>query len=119
MVRYYGDCFQVSAQRLMSPGFPDGLLVHGLPVNQSEEHAGKRYWHAWIEVNGTVYDFSRGKRLRIAKAEYYHLAQLTEKHVYRYDRETARSILLRTENYGPWVPGWRRLEEIKFPKAEV
>lgn len=86
-------------------------LVHGLPIGRGEANAGQRFWHAWVEVfefgvGWVVFDHSNGKRLTMARRDYYAAGQLDESTVYRYSQAKAAQMMRTHSNYGPWVDGW-------------
>lgn len=115
-----GDCFLVAAQlaRMLAASEHDVMLVHGLPRFRGREHDGKRFWHAWVEVevnnppplqrSRTVWcvDKANGKDVDLPRDAYYRLGDLDEEHVFRYTVEEAEEHLYETDlDYGPWVPG--------------
>jgi hypothetical protein len=63
-------------------------VVHGLPVGRGPVNAGKRYWHAWVEVTTgdsvEVIDRSHGLNVRMPRDRYYAHGQLDEDHVWRF-----------------------------------
>lgn len=113
-----GDCFLVAARWVADDA--SCVLVHGLPRAQAGEHAGHRYWHAWVERTRTfqhpnwshpvttvvVIDRSNGLDIEMPQGAYYNLGDLDEGMVWRYQAGEARRHLLGKGNYGPWVPGW-------------
>lgn len=107
-----GDCFVVAARAVIDDAnaLAAPTLVHGLPVKQVGEHAGERFWHAWVEVMigeaPFVIDDSNGRGIVMPRDRYYEIGQLTEAHVHRYERGDALVMLARERNYGPWVHGW-------------
>lgn len=108
-----GDCFVVAAEMMNDPAGPrSATLVHGLPVGRGVKNAGRRFWHAWVEVfdKGTmrwiVVDRSNGRRIVMLRTDYYAHGQLDDSTVYRYSRADAARHTYETGNYGPWVDGW-------------
>ena len=75
-----GDCYE-AAGNLILPMFseheiPKGAeMVHGMVDGQGALQ-GKRYGHAWVETDDTVYDYSNGRKLKIPKAMYYGLGNI-------------------------------------------
>lgn len=144
--RTNGDCFPVAlrlgTRELFDPIIDeiprsDIRIVHGLPVGTGSLNAGKRYWHAWVEVKHRtrippevvaanpafahfgseivtelVVDRSNGNDMAIPKAVFYNVGQLDEEHVWRYTMNEARARSIRAGNYGPWVDGWEEMEEV-------
>ena len=49
-VEYEGDCFPVASNVALRTQGTDVRVVHGLPVGQGLVNKGKRYWHAWVEM---------------------------------------------------------------------
>lgn len=144
-----GDCFEVAA-RLVAYDARSALelgdrdearVVHGLPVNRGPVHAGKRYWHAWVEVTrraripgdvrrahpellrlldeageletGVVVDRSNGLDVALPRAAYYALGGLGEGQVWRFPVIEARLEMKRRGHYGPWVDDWESYEEVR------
>lgn len=108
-----GDCFEAAitvAQEHRS--FTTTRVVHGLPLGTGPLNRGKRYWHAWVEVGGTVVDYSNGHEIVMAREEYYRLGQLDETRVYRYTLDEALAHVLDGDRtWGPWLPNWKELAE--------
>ena len=110
-----GDCFQV-AFRLQAED--DSLtLVHGLAIGSGPENQGKRFWHAWVERTVrvecpgwphpvdvvTVIDRANGNDVELPQAFYYHVGRIDPALTYRYTRDVAARIALRTRHFGPWA----------------
>lgn len=118
----------------------EARVVHGLPVGHGPENEGQRYWHAWIEVTRraripkdvrrahpellqlldeageletvVVVDRSNGLDVALPRQAYYALGALDEAHVWRFTPLEARRELYAREHWGPWVDGWKQLEEV-------
>ena len=89
-----GLCFPTATREAADRG---GEVVHALvthPVSRM------RYWHAWVERDGRVYD-NTVAQLPIAK--FYELFQ--PKDVRRYSHYEANTCMLRTRHHGPWESG--------------
>lgn len=112
-----GDCFQAAlhtAAELRQLGHHP-LVVHGLPVGRSGEVEGKRYWHAWVEVEvpddarggtptWTVCDWSNGQaRIFIARQLFYRLGQVRQHLLWRYTLVHALEQLDEYGHTGPWM----------------
>jgi len=103
-MRADGDCF-VTAFHLfvLDEGlvtFPDhARLVHGLVTHPQ---LGIKHLHAWVEVDGVVFDFSNGHRVIMDRAGYYSAGGIEEGDVVRYLRREAMGMVVATKTYGPW-----------------
>jgi hypothetical protein len=144
-----GDCFIRAAQiglgfepdvhldEIVLENDDDVKIVHGLPIGRGESNAGRRYWHAWVEVtmrtpipevpeleqlreafgrvitSTFVLDRSQGQDTFLPQAVYYSVGQLDEDHVWRFSIDEAREMMARDyQHYGPWVEGWESMEEV-------
>ena len=101
-----GDCYE-AAGNLILPMFskheiPKGAeMVHGMVDGQGALQ-GKRYGHAWVETDDTVYDYSNGRKLEIPKAVYYGLGNIRKEDNKYYTPEEARKWIMKTKTWGPW-----------------
>jgi len=96
-----GDCFAVAATLTLDR--PTATLVHGHPVLRGDgPHAGTRYWHAWVEVDGMALDHSNGLNVRLPVAVYYALGKIDPSTCLRYPSDTVAETLLTWGHYGPW-----------------
>ena len=96
-----GDCFKVAAN-IVVHGLPDATLCHGQPIRRGPE-GGDRYWHAWVELDGTAIDRANGLDIELAAATYYLIGNIEADKVLRYTREEAVRYMLETGHYGPWI----------------
>jgi len=96
-----GDCFECSAHWLvLGQGIEieGAILAHGT-VGGKGFVAGKRFTHAWVEIDDTwVYD--RAQDLIMPKDDYYKLGKVENVRLYGPDQ--VRIKLLQTKNWGPW-----------------
>ncbi len=102
-----GDCYVANgrlALELSRGKKPNAVLVHGVALNSLDYMP---MGHAWVEVGGTCYDYSNGKKLKIPKAKYYHAGAIKElmKKGYKQHRykgiEIAEAVL-KYKHWGPW-----------------
>lgn len=94
-----GDCFEVAyatAQQI-----PGSEIVHGIPLGQAGNAEGRRYWHAWVELNGLVFDFSNGLQVIMRSERYYRIGDV--KLMWRFKEDEYEYQALNFEHYGPWV----------------
>ena len=101
-----GDCFQAAGRYFMENailGGDKGLrLVHGEVAGQGRL-AGTNFGHAWVEDGGLVIEVSNGKNLRVPKALYYALGNISEIGNWRaYTPAEAQANMVRTGHWGPW-----------------
>lgn len=108
-----GDCFQVALQ-LAEAGRNDPTVrvCHGQPISRHPDNPGRRYWHAWVELNSpagpVVLDWSNDLPQRtLRRASYYRNGHIDPEQVLRYTFAEATTESLRTATYGPWVDGWK------------
>jgi len=112
-----GDCYEAAGKYMMDNcmiGDCDLVLVHG-EVSGQGSLEGVRYGHAWVEDGDTVIDKSNGRDLRVPKAFYYTLGQISSEtfdnegyspmggqNVHKYTWEEAREKIIESEHWGPW-----------------
>lgn len=104
-LRAEGDCYEANGKYILfeRPGDPSIVLVHGEVTGQGGSVAGFNYGHAWIEEGGTVLDFSNGRSVRMPKALYYKLGNITENNnLHRYTYHEAAEKAVTTGIWGPW-----------------
>ena len=102
-----GDCFVVAAELILD--LPDAgvWLCHGQPRFRGVPtpggiERGERFWHAWVETQTTVYDYSNGRELQTSIEAYYVIGQIDAFHVRRYTRRQAAALLIASGHNGPW-----------------
>ncbi|MCK5548777.1 MAG: hypothetical protein KAI64_07160, partial [Thermoplasmata archaeon] len=95
-----GFCYDASARWMV---FDQGVkyfqaeLVHGTVMGQGPLE-GRRFGHAWVEIEGWVYDVSQD--LIATKEDYYLLGQVED--TVFYTPTEARIQMAKTEHFGPW-----------------
>jgi hypothetical protein len=94
-----GDCYFVAANLIINE-LKEGTLVHGHPTLGVFPY--EKYGHAWIELNGSVIDYSNGNSVIMPREEYYRLGKIKTVECLYYDRERARQFMLSHKHYGPW-----------------
>jgi hypothetical protein len=114
-----GRCYDLAALYVVDHRDDDSLLLcHGWPVLQGDdEHAGKRYGHAWVERTTEMRFPMEGHSLiKVPIVEcwdtmtqkwwphaiYYYGGKIESSLVAKYCFADAREMLLDTEDYGPW-----------------
>lgn len=106
---YGGDCCEAAlwgAEKLVTIHRmnPDTLrIVHGIVTGSSGPVEGRRYGHAWIEMNNTiVFDFSNGNEAVLMKEAYYAAGEIEEEETRVYSLDEARRECVESGIYGPW-----------------
>lgn len=102
-----GDCFQVAGGFILDfhEEKEEYTLVHGIATGTSGNALGKRYVHAWIEVERVitwVIEKSNGNDICIPDVLYYAVGQIEQDTCRRYTKEEARILALDTGHWGPW-----------------
>jgi hypothetical protein len=95
-----GFCFDACAKWFLydqGADYPQARLVHGTVMGRGPI-SGKRFTHAWVEIEDWVFDISQN--IFAEKDEYYDLAQAQD--TVSYDANETRINLLKTEQWGPW-----------------
>jgi hypothetical protein len=98
-----GNCGDISFALTMAYKDQGAVLCHGWPVGTGGNAEGLRYWHAWVEMDHVVYDFSNGKKGIIPASLYYEAGQIERDKVVRYSWEEADALFDEHEHSGPWV----------------
>jgi hypothetical protein len=111
-----GNCFLTAIK--VCRDHPRSKIVHGLPIGRGPLNRGKRYWHAWVEVEreGTtwVLDLANDRNIVVERDQYYAAGVLDEEHVWRFTEQKARQRMDSLGHYGPWVQNWRDMEEVEY-----
>lgn len=133
MITKLGDCFQVAVQVATerATAKDHAWIVHGLPIGTGPANRGKRFWHAWVEIDLTVeippemlegatgsrsittticLDRSNGHDTQLPKEVYYKVGQLEEQWVWRFTLAEAVERMNLLDHYGPWVYGYQLLK---------
>lgn len=109
-----GNCYEMAGKAVTSGDIPGLVLCHGFPIClNKDKHYGKRFGHAWCELNDSVLDFSSGSQVVISRKKYYELGQIDQAKIKRYTYEEAAELAVET---GLWKD-WRdqaELEDILF-----
>jgi hypothetical protein len=90
----HGDCFR-AATKWAADNEAD--VVHGLVTNAE----GRRFYHAWAEKGGMVYDTTIDLMGTMTAQRYY--AVVHAEIVDRYAGIDALAKCVREGNWGPWV----------------
>lgn len=101
-----GDCYEAAGNLILpmfsqNPVPKDAKMVHGMVDGQGALQ-GKRYGHAWVETDDTVYDYANGRKLEIPKAVYYGIGNIRKEDNHYYTPEEARDWIMKTKHWGPW-----------------
>jgi hypothetical protein len=101
-MRTGGDCYRAAARFILSLGADtDACLVHG-EVSGQGKLAGRRYGHAWVEINGVVIDPSNGRAICMGRVQFYELGKIAGRQVRRYCWKEVIRELGSSAHYGPW-----------------
>lgn len=98
----HGNCYEIALKKMMefyTNGVKNIKLVHGVVTGQGNIE-GIEYGHAWIELNGTVFDFSNNREIVMSKKKYYELGNIKITKEYSYDDMLKQ--ITKHETYGPW-----------------
>lgn len=106
-----GDCGAASialAMDLYEQG-ADPVVCHGWPVGTGEENFGRRFWHAWVEVETVdtgwfVLDTSNGRQVAVPRPFYYAIGRVEDGKVQRFPMEEAARMVEAHGHSGPWLP---------------
>lgn len=85
----------------------DAEIVHGYPMGQGEID-GIRHWHAWVEHDGRVLDFSRMYRgidttiMGMPVELYYRIGKMENDPKYRFSQLEAVEAFSYFGHSGPW-----------------
>jgi len=110
-----GDCYEANARMLtgMAHGRKSPFkqkqidngeikLVNGSPSLTGGPHRGKKFGHAWLESDDTVWDFSNGKEIKMPKELYYVLGKIDKRDNHYYTVNEARMKMVDVGTFGPW-----------------
>ena len=102
-----GDCYEAAgrlALEFIRGKHPKAELVHGVALNSLDYMP---MGHAWVEVGGTVFDYSNGRKIKLSKDKYYHsgaIGELMKKGYkqHRYKKIQVAQAVLKFGHWGPW-----------------
>ena len=102
-----GDCYEANgklALEFIRGKHPKAVLVHGVALNSLDYMP---MGHAWVEVGGTVYDYSNGRKIKKSKLFYYNMGAidgLLKKGYkqFKYKGEQIALNVLKKQHWGPW-----------------
>ena len=104
-----GDCYEAAGRLALefSRGkYKKAVLVHGVALNSLDYMP---MGHAWVEVGGTVYDYSNGRSLKLPKSKYYKAGAINELikkglgKQYRYKGIKVAETIMKYGHWGPWA----------------
>ena len=100
-----GTCYQDALLAVLF-GPPGCVLVQGYPrLTSKDEHFGKKYGHAWVEVEVCgawfVIDHHIPTSL-IPKALYYAVGRIDPAECHTYTRREAKALERKFRHAGPW-----------------
>lgn len=104
-----GDCYRQAvnlAEKLLREfkGQPRIRVVHGLVTGTGGPAEGKRYGHAWVEINASMCaDSSQGGEPVMVPVDfYYRIGSIQSKETYEYTVQEAHEAMVDHGHYGPW-----------------
>lgn len=106
------NCFEAAVDCVDDLNEPTAVIVHGLPIGRGVDNLGKRYWHAWVELNGKCYDFSHGNRAIVPAELYYSLGKIDPNLTLRFTVSEAVAEMEARKHYGPWVDNFDDYSEV-------
>ena len=112
-----GDCYEAAgrlALEFIRGKHPKAVLVHGVALNSLDY---KPMGHAWVEVGGTVYDYSNGQKIKKSKLFYYNMGAIDGlmKRGYKQFRYTGDDValnVLKKQHWGPWENTGAKRQEL-------
>ena len=111
-----GNCYENTLKKFLTlgcTGIKDLKIAHGHVTGQAGYVDGKKYGHAWLEIDGeTCLDAETGYEMD--KKTFYALGKIKPEEVYLYDRAEISKWVNKIGTYGPW-----ELELTDFEKEEV
>lgn len=93
-----GDCYRYAYQLLRE--HPEAILAHGTVVHPWD---GTEFEHAWVELDGKVYDWQTKTMHRDPMTVAEFDAAWKTRNVRKYQAEQAMKNAVRHGHYGPWV----------------
>lgn len=101
-IRTDGECFETAnnlAVTMMVRGIHDIHIVHGLVTHPA---AGFRHIHAWVEVEGLIFDYSHQVGFVMPRDRYYAAGEITGAEIHYYTVQEALDEALKAAHHGPW-----------------
>lgn len=105
-----GDCYETAGRIILNMhslskklDLSNAKVVHALVHGQGELE-GVRFGHGWIELNGTVYDYSNGNDIEFPARAYHAIGHVEKKKGFyaEYDQVEFREKILDSGHWGPW-----------------
>ena len=96
-----GQCFETAnnlAVTFLSRGM-DPTVVHALVTHPNE---GFRHIHAWVEVEGLVFDYEVKEGFVISRDRYYRAGQIRGDEIAYYTLYEALENMFTHDHHGPW-----------------
>lgn len=112
-----GDCFEKALE--VCRDNPGSIIVHGLPLGQGTYNKGKRFWHAWVELEvyflgnitiSWVLDLANNRGIEMPAVQYYNIGHIEQ--TWRFTLEDAHREMSTRMHYGPWVDNYEEKEEV-------
>ena len=98
-----GNCGDVAFALLMAYKDQGAVLCHGWPLGTGGNAKGMRYWHAWIELSGMLFDFANNNTLMTSPSIYYEAGTIDPAKVIRYSWAEADALFDEQGHTGPWA----------------
>ena len=99
-----GNCYENTLRKFLTlgcTGIKDLKIAHGHVTGQAGYVEGKKYGHAWLEIDGeTCLDAETGYEMD--KKTFYALGKIKPTEVYLYDRTEISKWVNKIGTYGPW-----------------
>ena len=99
----FGDCFRYAGKRAVQE---KSDLYHGLVTNPMSEDPP--YWHAWVEIDGTIYDWQcmkagcGGKYCQKGYPREVFYELFNPKNIKKYSNREAIRNMVQSGHWGPW-----------------
>lgn len=115
------NCFEAAMHVIgQLPVDANPQVCHGIAVGVGGEAEGRRYWHAWVEVDAAsgrraakrvVLDYSHGLDVQMPRHDFYRRGTIDPMEVWRWSPVDAVHMILDYETWGPWVPDFDSLTD--------
>lgn len=103
----FHDAFMIAAELFLQHNVGDVAIVHGIAVGTGGEILGRRYAHAWVEIefDGAVLVIDHSfPNHPVSREAYYKVGKINPDECRRYTIRQATKHAKRTGHTGPWVP---------------